>query len=446
MPKGQPEQKSSAEPAKERWAFGDFYLDQPHPDRGGQWYACRYDRGTRNVRRKSLGTSDFESAKQKLVALAAISPFAADEAPHPKNVLTLDVMRAYLLGHASGLRTEVYAKRAFDLVLAYLKDRSILAAPVSYWTPSRQLDFARYLHDKHEHKATTIERIMAVLISAFKDAALVKTRTDPLGSSVEGALMSHAPALAYRKDRIIKELRLPDQTPDIFVPTMEEMAKFIDALHYRHLRRWVVIALATWARPEAITEFQPLRQYDRRTGLINLDIEGRRLTNKRRAKIPAPQALKDALDVWYREDVDSAREAGLGPPDPWFPLMRGPRPVATVKRGVKLTANSIGLQGLTQKSTRTFMATMVMKLCPSVSREFRSRWLAHTIDEGSRTTNFYEKGDPTYLNDVALATDYVLQQLDILCTKPFLTVELLLNHEDLTRIGAKRVIDLKTIS
>ncbi len=54
--------------------LGGYYLERPHPEHLGFWYACRYDPGTRQVRRRSLKTTDFEEAKVRFAALVASAP------------------------------------------------------------------------------------------------------------------------------------------------------------------------------------------------------------------------------------------------------------------------------------------------------------------------------------------------------------------------------------
>lgn len=64
------------------------------------------------------------------------------------------------------------------------------------------------------------------------------------------------------------------------------MATFIDAVHSGHLQRWVIPGLNTWARPEAIADFDPMTQYNRTTGGLDPSPPGRIQTNKRRPTIP----------------------------------------------------------------------------------------------------------------------------------------------------------------
>ena len=411
-----------------KWEFKGFWLDQPHPERGGYFYACQYDAGGRRVVRKSLRTADFEAAKQALVDLASATPRNLS----PETVSTAHVIEQYLDGHAQGIATAAYAERVGQIVGEFMQARGNAAAPVSWWTPSRQLDFCRWCVETLNHKPATIERNLNVVRAAFRDAATVKLRLDAMGQETEAAIISHAPQIVYKAARIAKELRVPNEPKKPALPTPQDVARFIDALDTASLRRWVLLALATWARPEAITDLD-YDAYDARSGALSLNPEGRAQTNKRRAAIYAPRHLVAALKLWRVEDKPEAGEA-------WPPILRryGKR-IATVKLGVKQNAARLHVP-ITQKTFRTWMATTVREVAPKVPREKRSIWLGHAVEAGSRTTDFYEINEPAYLRDVALATDYVISELQKLCTTKFTAIELQLNDAELRRIGARPLV------
>lgn len=348
--------------------------------------------------------------------------------------MTMAVLDAYTGSHAQGIESEPIVVRAGVLVVEYLKAHATIEAPISFWTPARQIDFARYLNQTYGHVPATIHRYTTVLNAAFHDATKSKLREDPLGRMVEGSLLSHAPQFAHGQAALARELKIADPRPKTFVPSLEEMARFIDALGTEHLRRWIVIALATWARPKAVTDFDPTRQWDRRTNLIDLNPPGRAQTTKRRSQIICCRTLAGCLEQWAAEDA--ARRAKQ-PDRPTALLVYKRKRVGSVKQAVKRIADDIGLPAITQKTPRTFMSTMVRKLCPATSREQRSLWLGHVVKEGSRTTDHYEISDPEYLSDIALATDHVLQRLRSLCKEAPFAIEVLLNRSDLRRIGAK---------
>ena len=405
---------------EERFEIGGYYLDCPHPDRGGAWYACRYDSGAGVVRRKSLKCTDFEEAKIKLAALVLSAPANVNTAiPGPDGILTVAALANYVDGHATTIRSEADAVRAAELAKEYLHDHVRQPmAPVSFWTPSRQLDFARYLNTRYAHSPASIERRLDVLHAAFAEMTQVKIRTDPFGQEVETALMTHAPKFVYKRARIAKELKIAPSRPRHNTLDLDDMAAVLDSLKHEHLFRFAILSLTTWARPEAVMDFDPALQ--RSGGLIDLNPPGRIETNKRRPRIPETRCLAGWLDHW-----------GDGP----LLVYNGER-VANVKKALVRSAAKIGIK-ISAGRFRHFMSTMVRRHCKHVTREQRSIWMGHVVREGSQTTSNYEAEDPEFLADVALATDFVLQQLQARCRRRLFAIEVRLNRKELARIGAK---------
>ncbi|MDA9530347.1 hypothetical protein [Bradyrhizobium sp. CCBAU 25338] len=430
---------------RERFEIGGYYLDQPHPDRGGSFYACQYDRGAGIVRRRSLRTADLEEAKVKLAALVLSAPAGSSATvPGPDAVLTVAALANYIDGHATTIRSEDDAIRAGELAKQYLEHVKKPMAPVSFWTPSRQLDFAKWLHETFKHKPASIERRLDVICAAFHEMTQVKLRVDPFGQQIETALMTHAPKFVYKRARIAKDLKIAPSKPRHNTLTIDDMAKVIDALKDEHQFRFAILSLNTWARPEAVMDFEPATQ--RSGGLIDLNPPGRVETNKRRSRIPETRCLAGWLNHWAVVDVaarETAIAAGREPPPAALLVYQGER-VASVKKGLVAQASKVGIK-FSPGRYRHFMSTMVRRLCRSVTREQRSIWMGHVVREGSQTTSNYEAEDPEFLEDVALATDFVMQQLQLKCQRRLFSIEVRLNRGELSRIGARSPTKLQQV-
>lgn len=416
--------------------IGGFYLDRPHRDRGGFVYACRYDAGAGIVRRRSLGTTDWEAAKVELAALVLSAPASKDgQIPGPGEVMTMAALANYLDGHATTIRSLSDAERACDLAKQYLSERvKNLMAPVSFWTPSRQLEFCGWLRTTFGHAPASIERRLDVVCAAFHEMTEIKLRKDPFGQDIETALMTHAPKFVYKRDRIAKELKIPPSKPRHNKLSIEDMARALDALSHEHLFRFAILALNTWARPEAIADFDPATQRD--GGLLYINPLDRAQTNKRRPTITETRCLAGWLDRWGKEAAEAAARAhaaGVEPSPAALLMFQGER-VLSVKKALGRAGERAGVK-LTPGSFRHFMPTMVKRLCHGVAREQRSLWMGHVVREGSRTTDNYEAFDPEYLADVALATDYVMLQLQAKCARALFAIEIQLNRRELARIG-----------
>ena len=428
---------------QEQWRFelGGYYLERPHPEHLGFWYACRYDPGTRQVRRRSLKTTDFEEAKVRLAALVASAPGSANRVgpPGPEQILSVAALKAYLDERGSHIASEDAAERAVELFTDYLASIGKIDASVAFWTPARQLELAKWCAEKHRHSAGYIERLFNVMRSAFNDACVIKIRLDAVGNEVETALMSHAPKIVWKREAIATELKIPARRPRPATLSVEQMAGMLDSLKTPHLFRFAMMSLCTWARPQAIIDFDPATQVDWNGRLIDLAPIGWVPTKKRRPRQPLTGCLAGWLPVWNKED-EARRVAALAedrtPPELGLIVYKGKR-VATVKRAFRRIGTELGLMGFSQYSLRHFMADQTKKLFRNVPREHRSLWMGHVVRDGSRTTANYESDDPEMLTDVALATDCVIALIQQHCARRLFAVDVLLTKKDLQAIGAR---------
>ena len=352
--------------------------------------------------------------------------------------MTTAALANYIKGHATTIRSESDAIRAGELAKQYLNQHAKAPmAPVSFWTPARQLDFAKWLRETFGHTPASIERRLDVLCSAFNEMTEVKLRKDPFDQDVETALMTHAPKFVYKRDRIAKELKIPPSKPRHTNKTIDDVARVIDAIEHEHLFRYAILALNTWARPEAIFEFSPRVQ--RESGLIYLNPPDRFQTNKRRATIPETRCLAGWLDYWAGVDARARREAVLAGQQPLpeaLLIFQGER-AFSVKKSLRTAVDAAGVTKFSPGSFRHFMASKIRPMCRGVTREQRSIWLGHTIKEGSRTTDNYEAFEPEFLEDVALGIDFIMQQIQTRCRRDLFAAETRLNARELARIGAK---------
>ena len=429
-----------------RFELGGYYLDRPHPEHLGFWYVCRYDPGTRQVRRRSLKTTDFEEAKVRLAALVASAPSSADRVgpPGPDQILSVAALKAYLDERGSHIASEDAAERAVELFTDYLASISKIDAPVAFWTPARQLELAKWCVEKHRHSAGYIERLFNVMRSAFNDACVTKIRLDAVGNEVETALMSHAPKIVWKREAIATELKIPARRPRPVTLSVEQMATVLDSLKTPHLFRFAIMSLCTWARPQAIIDFDPATQVDWNGGLIDLAPIGWVPTKKRRPRQPLTGCLAGWLPVWNKED-EARRTAALAEdrtsPELGLIVYKGKR-VATVKRAFRRIGAELGLMGFSQYSLRHFMADQTKKLFRNVPREHRSLWMGHVVRDGSRTTANYESDDPEMLTDVALATDCVIALIQQHSAMRLFAVDVLLTKKDLHAIGARVIPEM----
>lgn len=373
---------------------------------GGHWlntepgraaiYAYWYDERSRKTRRRSLGTEILEDAKTKLIAIV-LKKGSADPAD-PESVMVALALDHYFENRAKALPSAETAKRAIALLVEFLADElQDPALKVGAFTKATQERFMRWSREAHGHSAGTISRNLSVAATAFEFGASPQAVTDGFGEQREVQLLRYAPKIGYQAKDVAEKLDIADSVPREWIPTYAQLGKFIDAIRSEHVFRYTIVALNTWARPEAITDLDVSAQVDFTHKLVDLNPPGRRQNKKRRARI----RLTTNLDYWLRK-WDTPR-----------PLTYGGEPIASAKKAFNRTARrkEVGLPKLTRVTLRHFMATMVRRIEPPVSREQRSIWLGHAAPEGSKTTAWYESMDPEFLAEAARATDQVIAEL-----------------------------------
>jgi hypothetical protein len=157
---------------------------------------------------------------------------------------------------------------------------------------------------------------------------------DAVGNKIETALMSHAPKIVWKREAIATALKIRARRPRPPTLSIEQMAAVLDSLQTPHLFRFAIVSLCTWARPQAIIDFDPATQVDRNGGFIDLAPVGWVPTKKRRPRQPLTGCLAGWLPVWDNEDA-ARRGAALAEnrivPECGLIVYKGKR-VAKVKR------------------------------------------------------------------------------------------------------------------
>src|SRR5262249_39251809 len=152
-----------------------------------------------------------------------------------------------------------------------------------------------------------------------------------------------------------------------WIPSDAELAGIIDGLpedkEHEAAFRYVIMALNTWARPEAILELSVKRQVSFESGLVHLNPPGRpQVPNKQRPTISLTDNLRGWLLHWNLD----------------FPLVYFDRRVMRVdSRTLKKAAKAAGIDTtfVHRYMLRHYMATRVRKVDGiPVSREERAKW------------------------------------------------------------------------
>lgn len=316
------------------------------------------------------------------------------------------VRRFYFKHHADHIRSRNAAKRAFTLVSEYLtekmKERSEEGAPkVGMFGLAHQEGFMRWCRDRYKLSNKTISLYLGSIKSALRFAARPRLVRDGQGREREVIVLNSIPFIEDSQEAIQRVTGLSRSVPRDAIPTMQELARFIDAIdaEHEHIFRYIVLQLNTWARPEAICELSVRSQVNFTVGTVDMNPPGRAQNNKRRPLLKLTNNLRGWILHW---NLDR-------------PIVYQSRPVRRVdNRTLAKIAEAAKLHvPFTRYTLRHFMATHIRKVEGfPVAREERAAWLGHVDNDLRITELWYETHDDDYLAACAAAIDALLDRLN----------------------------------
>jgi integrase len=352
-----------------------------------------------------------------LIALAGSA--RRDASRSPDSVMLIVALNHYYDNDIQFKPSAKIAFRAIQLIADFVGEKVGVAAPVSAFSQGRQREFMRWSVARFAHSAGTISRNLSVVSAALHFSRKQQIVRDGFGNETEVTLLDNAPDVVTQAREVARLTSISDSVPRDWLPSFGEFGAFIDKIDIRqeNLFRFVMMALNTWSRPEAIIDLRTDRQVDWAFGVVDLNPPGRRQTKKFRPKIKLTENLGDWLHHW----------------DSPAPMIWDGKPVSTMKKTFKRHALACGHPNFTQDTIRHFMATYVRQATPRVSKEQRDIWLGHN---DQRTASWYEHRDPEFLDDARCATESVIEQLQS-HTRRSLSARKLRANSSLTLVKAR---------
>jgi integrase len=248
---------------KHEFQVGEWWLSQ----RSGSpaWYATCYDSEAQRTRRVSLGTDDFEQARQRLLE-RYLEQHRPQNAP-AEAVALADILLDYYKSHGSQARSAGSVRTSCGYWVDFFGEASVAEAT----KPPRLEAFIAHLTGQ-EFATAYIQRILGVGKAALQRAWR--------RGEIAGAPYIPSVKVAYgeplgRPLKIAELARLLCEAPD-------------------HLRLMLMILIGTACRPEAALELTGA-QLDFEDRLIDLNPRGRAQTKKFRPVVKMPDALASVL-------------------------------------------------------------------------------------------------------------------------------------------------------
>lgn len=259
-------------------------------------------------------------------------------------------------------------------------------------------------HGRHTRMAPSIRRILALWTERFPEvtiADLTMARLQAFKRDLEAEHSSSYVAKIMRMGRRVLTFAHENGDLDAVPPwpkvgetnppqrrvTVAELARLLAAIEDEPIRRFVVLAICTLARPGAVLELTR-EQCDLAERLIYLNPEGRRQTKKRRAVVPMCEAAARLIE---------GAEPGL-----LVHRLGQPVPLDQANKALAGAARRAGIEGR-PVTGMTFRRTM--------ARELRRRGVESWAVSGimghaeQKTTEIYAIFDPAEAGSLVRAMD-----------------------------------------
>lgn len=324
-----------------------------------------------------------------------------DDGPEPRLALYRDVWCAYWreAGKPRRISLGTADREEARRALADLKLRKRQRAAASAETVAAIVD--RYIDDRKARKGDDKSLRWAWNRAAARFGALRPEHVTPelcrawsaeqaasgkASGTSRKTLAIMAAALTWADRRSPARIELPAAgAPRSRHLTRPEASLLIQSADVAHVRLYVILALATAARPAAILDMTWDR-VDLDAGRIDL---GPGSGNKRRAIVPINEMARTALTA--------AKRAALSD----YVVEWAAKPVASVKRGFASAATAAGLEDVTPYTLRHTAAVWMAEAGVPMSEI--SQFMGHT--SSAVTERVYARYSPDYLRRAAAALE-----------------------------------------
>jgi integrase len=346
---------------KHNFQVGEWWLSR----RSGSpaWYATFYDQTAKRTRRVSLGTDDFEQARQSLLE-RYLEEHRPQNAP-AETVALADIVLDYYKAHGAHARSAGSIRTSCGYWVDFFGDATIDEAT----KPPRLEAFVAHLTVRGFATAY-IQRILGVGKAALKRAW---RRGEITGAPyIPSVKVDYGDSLG-RPLKIGELARLLTAAPD-------------------HLRLMLMILIGTACRPESALELTGA-QLDFEDGLIDLNPRGRAQTKKFRPVVKMPYALTTVL---------------RGAPDGPLITFRG-RPVKKINKAWRGMREAAGLDEEVNPYSIRHTVARWMRQNGVPAWEVAAQ-LGHKSRD-YRTTELYAAFDPSYLSNAVRAIELLFDGL-----------------------------------
>lgn len=354
---------------KRDFQLDEFYLSQRK--NSPAWCRTWYDNGSRQTKRESLGTEDYEEAKKRLTEWFVLNQTKPEQ--ELGDTLIAAVINRYWEQHGKTLASEERTRYSLKYWLEFFGEKTVEEAG----SAQEQEAFRAFLFSKGK-KPSSVSRVLSAGRAAIN-------RAWKRGEIKAAPFIPDVP----KKGR-------DESQPRGRPLEVAEMAALLDATRHPHLQRFMLFMIAAAARPDAIRDLT-IGRCDLDSRLIILNPDGRKQTSKFRPTVRMPESIVPLVETLKAKGPD------------FYIVGFGNKPVASVKSGWRTARAKAGLDDqVNPYSIRHTMARWMRK--EGVPAWEVSAQLGHKRQEMS-ITEVYAPYDPAYLEAAQRAIDSFFAQL-----------------------------------
>lgn len=358
------------------YIVGEYWLDKRRDGKSpGIWQITRRERGTEIYR----STRKRELADAKAVLDAFVAERRALGRQDPGEALVAAILTTYWKEHGRKSVNADQTSRSLRTFLAFLiQDKAGAGAVVTDLTPALFDRFREWRMGPHSFSLDWFDDHYDYESDGVSGST-VQRNTNDVRAAVHHAEANMRIPMAPKIKDVPQEFRSKHRDR---ILTEDELARIVwYAFHSPDMFRFVVLQMATSVRPMAALKFDPRRQYDDRSKLIDTQPDALPQTKKRNAIIPAIRPIQPVMRAWARD---------------------GANPVGSRKTAWRNMRRVLGLSDDVQpKTIRYTIATWLYEMEWVPERQI-SEMLGHLDDSQglARTSRIYAKYRPERMGKV----------------------------------------------
>jgi len=267
-----------------RFQIGDYWLSQRKTG-SGAWFRTWFDSRSRQTKRVSLGSTDYEECKQLLEDWYFLHRKQRDQSPD--DVTIAQILAKYWNEHGSKVRSKAQVKAGINHWLEFYEDRKISDLRDVYL----QEQFHKHLFNKNM-RGGSISRVITVGRAA-------------LNRAYKRGELSQVPFI-HDLPKVQKQPLEPRGRP----MSRDEIGMLFNATPSDTMRMYIIWLLATGARKEALLDLT-LERCNIKDRLIQLNPHGRQQTTKYRPTIRMPEVIVPLVKRLKKEYPGTTHIIGL---------------------------------------------------------------------------------------------------------------------------------------